>query len=59
MDWFNLIKTKDVSIKKILEMKPPLDAVMDNIEMYIDRATKNIKSEDFLEILRDAHGRLY
>ncbi|QDP59590.1 MAG: hypothetical protein GOVbin1753_23 [Prokaryotic dsDNA virus sp.] len=59
MDWFNLLKTSGVSVEKILAMKPPLDTVMDNIEMYTDRATKNIKSEDFLEILRDAHGRLY
>tara|TARA_R100000900_G_scaffold110992_1_gene86644 strand:+ start:85 stop:264 length:180 start_codon:yes stop_codon:yes gene_type:complete len=59
MDWFNLLKTSGVSVEKILTMKPPLETVMDNIEMYADRATKNIKSEDFLEILRDAHGRLY
>lgn len=59
MDWFKLLKTGDVSIEKILTMKPPLEVVMNNIDMYIDRATKNINSEDFIESLEDTHGRLF
>jgi len=59
MDWFKLLKTKDVSIEKILTMKPPLEVVMNNIDMYIARATKNINSEDFIESLEDTHGRMF
>jgi len=59
VDWFKLLKTGDVSIEKILSMKPPLETVMSNIDMYIDRATKGIKKEDFIGLLEEAHGRLY
>lgn len=59
MDWFNLLKTGDVSIEKILSMKPPLETVMSNIDMYIDRATKGIRKEDFIELLKETYGRLY
>lgn len=59
MDWFKLLKTGEVSIEKILTMKPSLESVMNNIDMYVDRATKGIKKEDFIELLKEAHGRLY
>tara|TARA_R100000742_G_C4278538_1_gene101511 strand:+ start:3709 stop:3891 length:183 start_codon:yes stop_codon:yes gene_type:complete len=59
VDWFKLLKTGEVSIEKILTMKPSLESVMNNIDMYVDRATKGIKKEDFIELLKEAHGRLY
>ena len=59
MDWFKLLKTGDVSIEKILSMKPPLETVMFNIDMYVDRATKGIRKEDFIELLKETYGRLY
>lgn len=59
MDWFKLLKTGEISIEKILTMKPSLEVVIDNIDMYIDRATKNIDSEGFIELLEDTHGRMF
>ena len=59
MDWFKLLKTGEVSIEKILTMKPSLESVMNNIDMYVDRATKGIKKENFIELLRETYERLY
>ena len=40
-------------------MKPSLESVMNNIDMYVDRATKGIKKENFIELLRETYERLY
>tara|TARA_R110000787_G_C13318954_1_gene436242 strand:- start:95 stop:289 length:195 start_codon:yes stop_codon:yes gene_type:complete len=53
MKWFDLLKTGEVSVEKILTMKPSLDVVMENIDMYADRATKGANPDIYTNRLKE------